>query len=117
MELVRQVRYGYAYSFKYSSRPGTPAAERALVDPQVADNRLQRLQALISEHQYAIQNDMVGRDLTVLVEKKGRNPGQMLGKSQYLHSVHVDDSTAQIGDIIHVRIVDSKTNSLTARHL
>ena len=63
MELVRQVRYGYAYSFKYSSRPGPPAAERTLVDPAVADDRLQRLQALITSHQREIQTSMVGREL------------------------------------------------------
>lgn len=112
MELVRQVRYGYAYSFKYSSRPGTPAAERTLVDPAVADDRLQRLQALITSHQREIQTSMVGRELDVLVEKPGREAGQMIGKSQYLHSVHIQDGTAAVGDMARVRIVDAKTNSL-----
>jgi len=115
MDLVREVKYGYAYSFKYSTRPGTPAAERALVDADVADARLQRLQALITGHQREIQNGMVGRDVSVLIERAGREAGQMLGKSEYLHSVHIDDCTAQIGDIVNVRIVDAKTNSLTAR--
>ncbi|MFC6587137.1 tRNA (N6-isopentenyl adenosine(37)-C2)-methylthiotransferase MiaB [Sulfitobacter pacificus] len=115
MDLVREVKYGYAYSFKYSTRPGTPAAERALVDADVADARLQRLQALITGHQREIQNSMVGRDVSVLIERAGREAGQMLGKSEYLHSVHIDDCTAQIGDIVNVRIVDAKTNSLTAR--
>ncbi|MCX7558957.1 tRNA (N6-isopentenyl adenosine(37)-C2)-methylthiotransferase MiaB [Sulfitobacter sp. F26204] len=115
MDLVREVKYGYAYSFKYSARPGTPAAERALVDPKVADDRLQQLQALISSHQYEIQRSMVGRDVSVLVERAGRQSGQMLGKSEYLHSVHIEDCTAGIGDIVNVRIVEAKTNSLTAR--
>ncbi|OAN80666.1 tRNA (N6-isopentenyl adenosine(37)-C2)-methylthiotransferase MiaB [Sulfitobacter sp. EhC04] len=114
MELVRQVRYGYAYSFKYSSRPGTPAAERPGVDPAVADDRLQRLQALITTHQRDIQNNMVGRVLDVLIEKPGRNPGQMIGKSQYLHSVHIQDGSAAVGDIARVRVLDAKTNSLGA---
>ncbi|MFG6518985.1 MULTISPECIES: tRNA (N6-isopentenyl adenosine(37)-C2)-methylthiotransferase MiaB [unclassified Sulfitobacter] len=114
MELVRQVRYGYAYSFKYSTRPGTPAAERPLVDPAVADDRLQRLQGLITQHQQEIQQSMVGREVSVLVEKKGRLPGQMLGKSEYLHAVHIEDSTAQIGDIQRVRVTEAKTNSLAA---
>ncbi|MFG6560725.1 tRNA (N6-isopentenyl adenosine(37)-C2)-methylthiotransferase MiaB [Sulfitobacter sp. 1A15299] len=114
MELVRQVRYGYAYSFKYSTRPGTPAAERPLVDPAVADGRLQRLQGLITQHQQEIQQSMVGREVSVLVEKKGRLPGQMLGKSEYLHAVHIEDSTAQIGDIQRVRVTKAKTNSLAA---
>jgi tRNA-2-methylthio-N6-dimethylallyladenosine synthase len=116
MELVREVKYGYAYSFKYSTRPGTPAAERPLVDPAEADNRLQRLQGLITQHQREVQDSMVGRDLSVLVERAGREAGQMLGKSEYLHSVHIEDCSAQIGDIVRVRIVEAKTNSLTARH-
>lgn len=117
MELVREVRYGYAYSFKYSTRPGTPAAERPLVDADVADARLQRLQALITEHQRDIQGSMVGREVSVLVERAGREPGQMLGKSEYLHAVHIDDAKAVIGDIAKVRIVEAKTNSLRAVHL
>ena len=117
MDLVREVKYGYAYSFKYSTRPGTPAAERALVDADVADARLQRLQALITGHQREIQNSMVGRDVSVLIERAGREAGQMLGKSEYLHSVHIENCTAQIGDIVNVRIAEAKTNSLTARHL
>ncbi|MFT6089521.1 tRNA (N6-isopentenyl adenosine(37)-C2)-methylthiotransferase MiaB [Sulfitobacter sp.] len=114
MDLVREVKYGYAYSFKYSTRPGTPAAERELVDAAVADERLQRLQGLITEQQRSIQNAMVGRDLSVLVEKSGREAGQMVGKSEYLHSVHIDDATAKVGEVARVRIVDAKTNSLTA---
>ncbi len=117
MELVRQVKYGYAYSFKYSARPGTPAAERATVDAEVADARLQRLQALITQHQREIQDSMVGRDVSVLLERVGRETGQMVGKSEYLHSVHVENCAGQIGDIVNVRIVEAKTNSLTARHL
>ena len=117
MQLVQEVRYGYAYSFKYSARPGTPAAERADVPADVADARLQRLQALITRHQREIQDSMVGRELSVLVEKAGREAGQVIGKSQYLHAVHIEDATAAIGDIAKVRIVDAKTNSLTARHL
>jgi tRNA-2-methylthio-N6-dimethylallyladenosine synthase len=116
MDLVREVKYGYAYSFKYSTRPGTPAAERALVDPAVANDRLQRLQALITTHQREIQGSMVGRDVSVLVERKGREPGQMLGKSEYLHAVHIDQAQAEVGDIVQVRIVEALTNSLKARH-
>ncbi|MBO27152.1 MAG: tRNA (N6-isopentenyl adenosine(37)-C2)-methylthiotransferase MiaB [Rhodobacteraceae bacterium] len=117
MELVRQVRYGYAYSFKYSSRPGTPAAERPQIPAEVADARLQKLQALITGQQQSIQQEMVGRDLSVLVEKPGRKPGQMVGKSEYLHAVHIDDATAAVGEVVPVRIVAAQTNSLTARQL
>ena len=117
MELVREVRYGYAYSFKYSARPGTPAAERQTVEPAVADARLQQLQGLITQHQREIQEDMVGREVSVLIERKGRQPGQMLGKSEYLHAVHIDEAQAQVGDIVRVKVVASQANSLTARHI
>ena len=112
MELVEQVRYGYAYSFKYSTRPGTPAAERQQVDPQAADDRLQRLQALITRHQREIQDDMVGRKVRVLFEKPGRLPGQMVGKSEYLHSVHVTGTDIVAGDLRDVLITESGANSL-----
>ena len=114
MQLVEEVKYGYAYSFKYSARPGTPAAERQTVDPAVADDRLQRLQALITRDQRAVQDAMVGREVSVLVEKEGRLPGQMVGKSDHLHAVHIENAAAQIGDIARVRIVESKANSLSA---
>ncbi|GFE51330.1 tRNA-2-methylthio-N(6)-dimethylallyladenosine synthase [Roseobacter cerasinus] len=114
LDLIEAVKYGYAYSFKYSTRPGTPAAERPQVDPDVADERLQRLQALITRQQQQIQTDMVGRSTKVLVEKPGRDPGQMLGKSEYLHAVHIDGSDAAIGDIVPVRITAAKRNSLAA---
>lgn len=112
MELVRQVRYGQAYSFKYSSRPGTPAAERPLVDPAAADDRLQRLQALLSSQQYAIQDEMVGREVSVLFEREGRLADQMVGKSEFLHAVHVVAPQAKRGDIARVRITNTERNSL-----
>jgi len=113
MDLVRQVGYGYAYSFKYSPRPGTPAAERPQVDPAIADERLQRLQALITRQQQEIQRAMVGREVSVLVERPGREAGQMLGKSEYLHAVHIEQAaTAAVGTVARVRIVEAKTNSL-----
>lgn len=114
LDLIEAVNYGYAYSFKYSTRPGTPAAERPQVDPEVADDRLQRLQALITKQQQEIQAAMVGRTARVLVEKEGRVAGQMVGKSEYLHAVHIEHSDAQIGEIVPVRITQAKRNSLAA---
>ncbi|MGB7243282.1 MAG: tRNA (N6-isopentenyl adenosine(37)-C2)-methylthiotransferase MiaB [Sulfitobacter sp.] len=114
LDLIEEVRYGYAYSFKYSTRPGTPAAERGQIDPDVANERLQTMQSQITKHQRDIQQGMVGRDLRVLVEKQGRQSGQMVGKSEYLHAVHIEGSQAAIGDISRVRIVEAKTNSLSA---
>ncbi len=113
MSLVREVRYGSAYSFKYSPRPGTPAAERKVqVAPDVMDDRLQRLQALLTEQQRAAQAAMVGRETTVLFEKPGRLPGQMVGKSEHLFAVHVDAPEAVRSEIRRVRITASGPNSL-----
>ncbi len=115
MELIREVGYGQAFSFKYSPRPGTPAAERALVPTEVADERLRALQALIAEQQRARQDAMVGQTVGVLFEKPGRLPGQMMGKSDHLHAVHVDDCPAVAGDLRQVRIIASGANSLSGR--
>ncbi|MGY3437893.1 MULTISPECIES: tRNA (N6-isopentenyl adenosine(37)-C2)-methylthiotransferase MiaB [unclassified Marinovum] len=114
MEIIRAAQYGTAYSFKYSTRPGTPAAERDQVDEDVKSDRLQRLQALITQQQRATQDAMVGRDVSVLFEKPGRLPGQMVGKSEYLHAVHVTDADTKVarGEVARVRIVESVTNSL-----
>ncbi|KUP91070.1 tRNA (N6-isopentenyl adenosine(37)-C2)-methylthiotransferase MiaB [Tritonibacter horizontis] len=112
LDLVEAVKYGTAYSFKYSTRPGTPAAERAQVDPAEADDRLQRLQALLTRQQREVQDSMVGREVGVLFERPGRFAGQMVGKSDYLHAVHVADCDAAPGDLRRVRIVSSGTNSL-----
>ena len=117
LDLVEAVNYGYAYSFKYSTRPGTPAAERAQVDPAQADDRLQRLQALIVSQQQGIQQGMVGRTVNVLFEKPGRLAGQMVGKSEYLHAVHVADADVAVGEIAKVRIVRADTNSLAGELL
>ncbi len=112
MDLVERIKYGQCYSFKYSTRPGTPAAERPLVEAAVADERLQRLQALLSKQQKELQEHMVGRDVDVLFERDGRLPGQMVGKSEHLHAVHVTDPTLARGQIRRVRITKTERNSL-----
>ena len=112
LDLIDAVGYGYAYSFKYSTRPGTPAAERPQVAEEVKDDRLQRLQALITRQQRSAQDAMVGRTVKVLFEKPGRLPGQMVGKSDYLHAVHVQGGGLAAGDIAPVRITSSGANSL-----
>lgn len=112
LDLIRAARYGTAFSFKYSTRPGTPAAERDQVDEDVKSDRLQRLQALINQQQRELQDAMVGREVSVLFEKDGRLPGQMVGKSEYLHAVHVADCSAARGEVARVRIVESGPNSL-----
>ena len=115
LDLVRTVGYGSAYSFRYSPRPGTPAADRAQVDPAEADARLQRLQGLITEQQRATQHGMVGRTVQVLFERPGRMDGQITGKSEYLHAVHVDGPTTLLGGIAAVEILGSNSNSLAGR--
>jgi tRNA-2-methylthio-N6-dimethylallyladenosine synthase len=112
MDLVRTVGYGQAYSFKYSTRPGTPAAERAQVDEDVKLERLHRLQALLGDQQREIQASMVGRTVKVLFEKKGRESGQMIGKSEYLHAVFAETTDVAIGEMRDVKIVKSESNSL-----
>ncbi len=114
MYLVRQVHFGQAYSFKYSPRPGTPAAEREQVNRALADERLQRLQALLSEQQRETLQSMVNRTVSVLFERKGRHEGQLVGKSEYLHAVHVKTDSAKIGDIHTARVIAAEPNSLTA---
>jgi len=113
LALVQTVVYGQAYSFRYSARPGTPAAERPQIDPALAAERLQRLQALLAEQQQAVQAEMVGKPATVLLEKPGRLPGQMVGKSEHLWSVHVDGPEELKGQIAQVRITAAQPNSLS----
>jgi len=115
LDLIEAVGYGSAFSFKYSPRPGTPAAERDQIDEAVKDDRLQRLQALLARQQRAAQDAMVGRQVSVLFEKPGRLPGQMVGKSDYLHAVHVVDEGIAPGDLAPVGIVESAANSLAGQ--
>ncbi|RVT85771.1 tRNA (N6-isopentenyl adenosine(37)-C2)-methylthiotransferase MiaB [Rhodobacteraceae bacterium CCMM004] len=112
LDLVAAVEYGQCYSFKYSPRPGTPAAERPQVDPAEADDRLQRLQTLLTAQQRAVQDRMVGREVAVLFEKPGREAGQMVGKSDHLHSVFVGGADVEPGHLRRVRITSSAANSL-----
>ncbi len=117
LDLIRAVGFGQAFSFKYSARPGTPAAEKAPVPAEIADARLRDLQALITAQQHSAQEAMVGREVEVLYEKPGRLPGQMVGKSGHLHAVHVQDPEGRIGDLVRARVSASSSNSLAARLL
>ena len=112
LELCEQVRYAMAYSFKYSARPGTPAANRATVADDIASERLQRLQKLLTSHQMDFQQSMVGKTLPVLLEKPARDPGQLVGKSPYLQAVHCQADTSLIGKIVRIRVTRSERNSL-----
>ncbi|RWE78022.1 tRNA (N6-isopentenyl adenosine(37)-C2)-methylthiotransferase MiaB [Mesorhizobium sp.] len=115
LKLVREVGYASAFTFKYSPRPGTPGAEMdGHHSETVKDERLQRLQALINDQQQNFIASVVGRTVSMLIEKPGRRPGQILGRSPWLNPVIVDDKAGGIGDIIDVRITKTGPNSLFA---
>jgi tRNA-2-methylthio-N6-dimethylallyladenosine synthase len=115
MNLVREVNYAQAYSFKYSTRPGTPGADLPdHVAEDVKTERLARLQALLFDQQQAFMQSMIGKTIDLLLEKPGRMPGQLIGRSPWLQSVNVDAKSSQIGDIIQVRITAAGPNSLFA---
>ncbi len=115
LDLCREVRYAQAFSFKYSPRPGTPAAGREDVAEDVKSDRLARLQTLLTEHQAAFQEAQVGKTLPVLFEKPGREAGQLVGRSPYLQAVHAHVPTDRIGQILPVEILKAERNSLAGR--
>lgn len=113
LSLVDAVGYAQAFSFKYSPRPGTPAADLAdQVPAEVMDERLQRLQASLNRDQHAFNQASVGRTCQVMIERRGKLPGQMLGKSPWLQSVHLIDDTP-IGALVDVELTAAGPNSLT----
>src|SRR4029079_3449932 len=113
MELVRTVGFAGAFSFKYSARPGTPAAAAPKQVPDsVKNERLQALQALLSEQQAAFNESCAGRTFSVLFERPGRKPGQAVGRSPYLQPVHVDGAAPLIGTLRDVKIAAVLPNSL-----
>ncbi|WFU47886.1 tRNA (N6-isopentenyl adenosine(37)-C2)-methylthiotransferase MiaB [Sinorhizobium terangae] len=115
MRLVEAVGYAQAFSFKYSSRPGTPGAElKDQVPEDVKAKRLERLQTLLMKQQREFAHACIGREIDLLLEKPGRMPGQLVGRSPWLQPVNVDAKTSQIGDIIKVRIIKAGSNSLFA---
>jgi tRNA-2-methylthio-N6-dimethylallyladenosine synthase len=117
LRIVEAVNYAAAFSFKYSARPGTPAAGMdGQVPLAVMDERLQRLQALLNAQQLAFNQASVGRRTQVLIERTGRKPGQMLGKSPWLQSVHLE-SEARIGELVEVELLAAGPNSLAGAAL
>ncbi len=112
VRLIEQIGYAQCFSFKYSPRPGTPAATMPdQIAPEVMDERLQRLQAAVNRGQLAFNEAVLGSRTTVLVERKGKLPGQWLGKSPYLQSVHFTGAAA-IGDLVTVELASAGGNSL-----
>ena len=114
LNLVDTVGYAQAFSFKYSPRPGTPAATMdGQVPREVMDERLQRLQAALNRDQLAFNRASLGKTCDVLVERKGKHPSQWLGKSPWLQSVHFEGE-AEIGEIVSVTLTKAGPNSLHA---
>ncbi|QRM54032.1 tRNA (N6-isopentenyl adenosine(37)-C2)-methylthiotransferase MiaB [Sinorhizobium sp. BG8] len=115
LRVIEAVGYAQAFSFKYSIRPGTPGAE---MDGHIAENvkaeRLEKLQALLFRQQNAFAEACVGKEIDLLLEKPGRMPGQLVGRSPWLQPVNVDANGCEIGDIIKVRITGTGRNSLFA---
>lgn len=113
LSIVRETRYAAAFSFKYSPRPGTPAAEMDdQVPAEVMDDRLQRLQALLAEQSQAFNGSSVGKSCEIMLERVGRKPGQLIGKTPWLQSVHIDGSGLAIGDLVEVDLLSAGPNSL-----
>lgn len=111
LAVIREVGHAQAFSFKYSPRAGTPAATMAdQIAPEVMDDRLARLQALIGERQLAFNRATIGRSCEILIERSGKLPGQRLGKSPWLQSVLIDGG--EIGDLVEVEIVAAGPQSL-----
>jgi tRNA-2-methylthio-N6-dimethylallyladenosine synthase len=113
LKIVDEVRYAAAYSFKYSARPGTPAATMEDQIPrEIMDERLQRLQERINDNRLAFNQATVGAETQVLIERAGRRAGQMIGRSPWLQSVHVE-TDARPGAIVDVTLVAAGPNSMT----
>lgn len=116
MELVAEAKYAQAYSFKYSPRPGTPAAVMEdQIAPEIMNERLQRLQALLNEQQHDFNRQTVGRTTSILLERQGKLEGQLVGKTPWLQSVHVIAPGLAMGDMIDVEIESAGPNSLQGR--
>ncbi len=116
--LVRDVGYAQAYSFKFSPRPGTPAAADPLQVPEAAKSeRLARLQELLNGQQQAFNRNCVGKRLPVLFERPGKRDGQLVGRSPYMQAVHAEVGAAGIGDLAEVEILAAGPNSLSGGSL
>ena len=118
LKLIEDIGFASAFSFRYSARPGTPAAGMAgIVDEAVADQRLREIQALLSDQQYRFNRSRMGMDIPVLVTGPGRLPGQMSGRSPWLEPVHFLSSSDLTGQTVTIRITVTRPNSLSGELL
>lgn len=113
LQIVDAVRYASAYSFKYSPRPGTPAAAMEdQINRDIMDDRLQRLQARINHHRLAFNRSTIGANTQILIERSGKQAGQKIGRSPWLQSVHLE-TEAEPGAILDVTLTNAGPNSMT----
>jgi len=112
LRLIDDIQYSQAFSFKYSPRPGTPAAGAEQVPEDVKVERLARLQEALLESQAIFQNGCVGQTLPVLLDRPGKKDGQMMGRSPYLQNVHVLVDADRRGEIVPVTITEAHRTSL-----
>ena len=113
LSFIKKITYAQAYSFKYSPRPGTPAANHdQQISEELKDQRLQELQFLLDQQQYQFNQQMVGQELMVLLEKKSRQPHQVHGRSPHMQLVHVEASEDLIGQMVRVRVDQANSHSL-----
>ena len=112
LDLCNEVGYAQAYSFKYSSRPGTPAAGLEEIEEEKKSERLLSLQSLLTLHQKNFQKRMIGNEYPVLIEKKGKEIDQVVGRSPYLQPVFIKGSIDLLGEIVPVEMKSYRTNSL-----
>lgn len=117
LQLIRDVEYAQAYSFKYSPRPGTPAAalDGKMIPEDVKSERLARLQALLNEQQLSFNRSFEGQEVNVLLEREGKRDGQLIGRSPFMQSVYLQSPVHRIGNIAKVIIEEGNANSLRGK--
>jgi tRNA-2-methylthio-N6-dimethylallyladenosine synthase len=113
LDIVEKVKYAHAYSFKYSPRPGTPAAlKEDQIDEEVKSSRLKTLQELIKQQTRDFNSSFLEREIDVLIEKKGIGEDRLTGRSSYLQPVHMSGDASLIGENLKVKIIKTRDNSL-----
>ncbi len=118
LDVVNEVKYIQAFSFKYSRRAGTPAAVMDnQVEEKVKKERLDILQTLLFDYQTKFNQACVGKVMPVLLEQKGRHKGQLIGRTPYMQNLHIETDSANINKIIEAKIVEATTNSLTGKEI
>jgi len=113
LDIVKRVKYAHAYSFKYSPRPGTPAALKDhQIDEEIKSERLKTLQDLIRQQTRDFNSSFLEKEINVLIEKQGLGVNRLTGRSSYLQSVHMDGDPSFIGEIVKAKIIKTRDNSL-----